>query len=62
MVFLSKNKESPPTCPVSRRRNGIFTDEDSSLELVAGAGDAHDRRFAHFPPELLCVPVLEELR
>ena len=25
------NKESPPTCPVSRRRNGIFTDEPARL-------------------------------
>ena len=41
---------------------GIFTDEDSSLELVAGAGDAHDRNIGLIPEDLICFPILEGLR
>ena len=33
-----------------------------SANFVAGARDAHHRNFALFPPDLLYVPVLEQLK
>ena len=52
--------------PVDGARHAVVVNADQHWLIgifeVAGARDAHHRNFALFPSELLCVPVLEELR
>jgi hypothetical protein len=44
------------------KSQSAFTDWDSSLDFVAGARDAHYRKIDPFLEELLCIPILEDLR
>ena len=53
MIYKYEQKQRIPTDTV---------DWDSSLDVVAGAGDAHDSKIEFILAELLCIPVLEELR
>ena len=57
--FLSKTENPHRLAPMSLI--GVFTDEDSSLQLIPRAGTAYNCDFGLILEELLCVPNLEGL-
>jgi hypothetical protein len=50
------------TTPLQERRVNYSDRIIYPSVVVAGARVTHDRNFALFPPDLLCVPVLESLK